>query len=209
MPRIKSLKAMSYLFFDTETTGFPLKNSTPFEDSAQPHLVQIAAISYDEEFNKLESFCEIVYPEGLILGKETSWIIPEAAAKIHRITQGRAVREGKDIHKVISKFNNLLNSSKVLLAHNIDFDLKILKIAYSRLQMDLHLPKSLFCTMKSTTEICKIPNTRGWGGAYKWPSLSELHLSLFKKDFEGAHDALVDVEATARCFIELKKRKLI
>ena len=193
---------MTYLFFDTETTGFPLKN-LPLEDSGQPHLVQIAAI------NKIESFCEIIYPEGLICGEETSWIIPDAAARIHRITQARAVNEGKDIHQVISQFNNLLNSSKTLLAHNIDFDLKILEIAYSRIQMDLDLPKNLFCTMKETTNICKIPNVKSWGGAYKWPNLAELHSFLFQKGFEGAHDALVDVEATARCFIELKKRKLI
>ena len=38
---------MSYLFFDTETTGFPVKGA-PWSDEKQPHLVQIAAILFDE-----------------------------------------------------------------------------------------------------------------------------------------------------------------
>ncbi len=199
---------MAYLFFDTETTGFPRKKE-PLNSSSQPHLVQLAAILYDKEFNKIESFCEIIYPQGRILKKEISWIIPEETAKIHRITQARAVSEGKNIHEVISKFSNLLKSSKTLIAHNIDFDLKILEIAFIRVGMDLSLPKNLLCTMKTTTDICQIPNTKSWGGLYKWPSLSELHRHLFQKEFEGAHDALVDVEATARCFFELKNKNLI
>ncbi|MBT01615.1 DNA polymerase III subunit epsilon [bacterium] len=197
---------MSYLFFDTETTGFPVKGA-PWSDERQPHLVQIAAILYDKDFNEVANVSEIIYPEAVISGHEQSWIIPESAAKIHRITQARAVEYGKNIHKVLNKFNEMLLSSKMLIAHNIDFDLKILKIAYTRIGSDLILPEDLFCTMKSTTDICKIPNKRGWGG-YKWPNLSELHTFLFNESFDGAHDALVDVKATARCFMELKNRSL-
>jgi hypothetical protein len=35
--------------------------------------------------------------------------------------------------------------------------------------------------------------------------LSELHTKLFGKDFEGAHDAFADIDATEKCFWELKK----
>ncbi len=81
---------MSYLFFDTETTGFPVKGA-PWSDERQPHLVQIAAILYDKDFNEVENVSEIIYPEAFISGHEQSWIIPESAAKIHRIKQARAV----------------------------------------------------------------------------------------------------------------------
>ena len=43
------------------------------------------------------------------------------------------------------------------------------------------------------------PGPRG----FKWPSLGELHHALFNKGFDDAHDAAADVEATARCFLEL------
>jgi len=61
------------------------------------------------------------------------------------------------------------------------------------------------CTMQSTTDICKLPSQYG----FKWPSLQELHKFLFGCDFEGAHDASDDVTAMAKCFFELKRRKLL
>ena len=46
-------KAMSYLFFDTETTGLPLRWNAPITDIANwPRLVQLAWIVYDTEKHK-------------------------------------------------------------------------------------------------------------------------------------------------------------
>ena len=36
--------------------------------------------------------------------------------------------------------------------------------------------------------------------------LEELYQSLFREPIKGAHDALIDVEATVRCFNELRSR---
>jgi hypothetical protein len=36
-----------------------------------------------------------------------------------------------------------------------------------------------------------------------------LHYKLFEKDFNEAHNALKDIEATARCFWEMKRRGII
>lgn len=41
----------------------------------------------------------------------------------------------------------------------------------------------------------------------KWPTLQELHTFLFGVGFEGAHDALVDVRACAKCYWEIQRRK--
>jgi DNA polymerase III alpha subunit (gram-positive type) len=59
--------------------------------------------------------------------------------------------------------------------------------------------------MKSPSVInyCAIPPFRY--GKYKWPKLSELHQKLFGTDFEEAHNANVDIQATAKCFWELKR----
>ena len=61
------------------------------------------------------------------------------------------------------------------------------------------------------TDLCKLPFPDGTAsnGQYKWPKLTELHEFLFGESFTGAHDALTDVKATARCFWELYKRRLI
>ena len=60
--------------------------------------------------------------------------------------------------------------------------------------------------MKESMDFCQLP---GQFGDYKWPKLQELHIKLFNKGFENAHDALVDVEATARCFFEMMKRDAV
>lgn len=52
----------------------------------------------------------------------------------------------------------------------------------------------------NSTNFCKISGPYG----NKWPKLSELHFKLFKTDFSEAHNALVDIEITAKCFWELK-----
>ena len=59
------------------------------------------------------------------------------------------------------------------------------------------------CTMKSSIDLCKLPPVRY--GSFKFPKLEELHHHLFGCSFDGAHDALEDVRATARCFFEMKK----
>lgn len=59
--------------------------------------------------------------------------------------------------------------------------------------------------MLTATNYCRIPGLYG----YKWPKLSELHIKLFGVDFDDAHDASVDINATEKCFWELKKRGLI
>lgn len=70
------------------------------------------------------------------------------------------------------------------------------------------LDGKLLCTMQSSVNLCQIPYPSGRKG-FKWPKLTELHRFLFERDFENAHTALGDVEATVDCFVELHKRKKI
>ena len=60
------------------------------------------------------------------------------------------------------------------------------------------------CT-ELTAELCKLPGGRG--GKFKLPTLTELHEFLFSSPFHDAHNASADVEATARCFLELIRIK--
>lgn len=67
--------------------------------------------------------------------------------------------------------------------------------------------KPRICTMLESVYHCKIPF--GYKKGYKWPKLTELYKTLFNEEFEGAHGALADIEATAKCFFELKKLGVI
>jgi DNA polymerase III subunit epsilon len=184
------------LFFDTETTGLPRNWKAPVTDvNNWPRLVQLAFLLYDREGNRISEKCFIIKPEG--------FKIPADAARIHGITTEIAASEGKELNSVLKEFSDSADNSNYLVAHNISFDEKIVGAELLRNQMTNFIPaKKRICTMQSTTDFCKIQGPYG----YKWPSLQELHFKLFGETFVEAHDALVDINATAKCFWELRKR---
>src|ERR1035437_678667 len=101
-----------YLFFDTETTGTPRNYKAPVTDlNNWPRLVQIARILHDKDGNTLAKESSIIKPNG--------FIIPSDAAKIHGITTDIAQKNGVDLLPVLKSFNNLIDSSEYLIAHNI------------------------------------------------------------------------------------------
>ncbi len=188
-----------YLFFDTETTGLPKKWNAPVSDTNNwPRLVQIAWQHYDDEGTMLSEKDYIIKPDG--------FIIPEDASRVHGITTDRANDEGVDLKGVLEEFTSLIDESQVLVAHNMNFDEKIIGAEFIREGIKNTLfDTERLCTMKAATDYCKLPGKYG----YKWPKLSELHVKLFDVDFEEAHNASVDITACAKCFWELKKRGVI
>ncbi len=92
------------------------------------------------------------------------------------------------------------------MAHNMSFDEKIVGAEFLRKNMTNSVAKKRrICTMVSSTNFCAIDGPYG----YKWPKLSELHYKLFRTGFNEAHNAAVDITATAKCFWELKSRGII
>jgi DNA polymerase III epsilon subunit-like protein len=134
--------------------------------------------------------------------------IPEEAANIHGITTERALKEGLPLRDVLRYFCCALKLCDAVVCHNTGFDLNVVGSEFLRLATINHLDGvKAIDTMRPLSEYVGLPNK--WGTGYKWPSLQELHNKLFDCGFEDAHDANVDIEATARCFWELKKRGLI
>ncbi|MBQ9184492.1 MAG: 3'-5' exonuclease [Bacteroidales bacterium] len=194
------------LFFDTETDGLPsdYRFSAHWAPQNWPHIVQLAWLVMDDEGNELSSGNTIIRPEGFVIS-------PEATA-IHGISHQRALAEGEALHKVLKKFRRVLEGTYLNVAHNLWFDANVVAADMSRCGMDddiLYWPG--YCTMEGTTDLCKLPFATEVhpDAEYKWPKLSELHDFLFGCGFQGAHDAMNDVRATAKCFWELYRRKLI
>lgn len=185
------------LFFDTETTGLPKNWKAPVTDLDNwPRLVQLAYLIYDYSGNLIYSCNEIVKPNG--------FTIPKEASDVHGITTEKAIQRGSDLNEIFEIFNLHLKRTKAIVAHNMAYDEKIIGSELIRLGLDNILDsKEKICTMESTVDLCRIKGSYG----YKWPKLEELHRFLFIHDFEGAHDALADIQATAKCFWELVKRK--
>ena len=187
-----------YLFFDTETTGLPRNYNAPSSDvSNWPRVVQLAWMQCDRNGNKIASHNHIIKPEG--------FTIPLDSTRIHGITHERAVGEGVPLKQVLPRFTKALNDSHLTIAHNFGFDQHILEAESLRHNIPIRfLESKSLCTMKASTNFCKLRNANG----YKWPKLSELHSVLFNEPFE-AHNAEKDVEACARCFFELKRKGAI
>ncbi|MDP3899635.1 MAG: 3'-5' exonuclease [bacterium] len=188
-----------FLFFDTETTGLPRDWQAPVEDVDNwPRLVQLAWLVSDENGKEVSGNNFIIRPDG--------FIIPEEASNVHGITTERALAEGVDLAEALTEFGQALAAAKVLVAHNIRFDEKIMGAEFARQAIQNNfftLPR--VCTMQESTDYCGIEGYYG----YKWPKLMELHQKLFDESFDGAHDALADVRACAKCFFELMARGVI
>ena len=183
------------LFFDTETTGLPKNWKAPVTDvNNWPRLVQLAYLYYDGNGRKILGGDYIIKPEG--------FTIPSDASKIHGISTERAIRDGKSLITVLLDFQSLIDEAEVLVAHNMNFDEKIVGAEFLRNGMRNSIPsKKKICTMESTTTYCALNGPYG----YKWPKLSELHYKLFRTGFDEAHNAAFDISATAKCFWELKR----
>jgi len=188
-----------FLFFDTETTGLPKRYWAPLDDLDNwPRLVQLAWLLTDETGREIKSISKIIKPNG--------FIIPAEAAAVHGISTERAHEEGVSLNPVLKEFVSAVDEAKILVAHNIQFDEKIMGAELLRNKHEHKLfERPKICTMQSSTNYCAIPSEYG----YKWPKLVELHNCLFGEEFKDAHDALADVRACARCFFELIDRGVI
>ena len=190
----------NYLFFDTETVGLPKDYEAPSSDTDNwPRMVQLSWILTDNSGNVISTNDCIVRPDG--------FVVPDEAAAIHGITTERALAEGLPLDSVLLLFANALDSAEYIVGHNISFDIHVVDAEFIRRGLDARLiSMKAYCTMIAGTDYCKLP---GNYGHYKWPNLQELHKKLFGTEFDGAHNSAADVEATCKCFWEMRRRKLI
>ena len=182
-------------FFDTETTGLPRSYKAPVSDlNNWPRLIQVAWLVTEEGGKEIKSAEYIIKPD--------DFSIPAEAAKIHGITDEIANRSGVALKPVLEEIAADIAAATVLIAHNIQFDEKIVGAEFLRTGSRNHLEaKPRECTMHSSTNYCGIPGPYG----NKWPKLQELHEKLFQKAFPDAHNALADVRACAKCYFELRR----
>lgn len=189
---------MKICVFDTETTGFPVRGGTLDQ---QPHIVQFAAIIW--EIDDENNYKELERHNFLIKPKIP---IPFSASQVHGIYD-RDVENEPYIEEKIDEIMKILNGVDVVAGHNVAYDEEVISYELERMNRSgEYTPAQVICTMRSSTDYCKLQ----WRGmSYKPPKLAELHKFLFEEWFEWAHDAMIDVEATMRSFVELVKRGVI
>lgn len=191
------------LFFDTETTGLPVRGGALQQ---QPRIVQLAAMLTTHAGEERACFSTLIQPAG--------WVIPPEAAAIHGISTERAAAEGVPLRVALHVLYAWLGASRTVVAHNIRFDWQMLRWeterAYGCVPSEDSMP-ARFCTMDAATPVVNLPPTARMLAAGfnrpKAPKLEECVKHFFGERLEGAHDALVDVRACARVFLHLQTLK--
>lgn len=193
---------MKILTFDVETTGLAPRYTDIAHTHRFPYVVQLSWLVYDTGANKVSSINDylIKLPDGVK--------IPEESTEIHGITNNM-MKGGKDIRRVLIKFANDYANCKIIVAHNINFDKKMMDVEFYREGMIGYLDKfrkKMFCTMQSSKTFCNLTMISKYTGKtmLKWPKLCELHDKLFGEIMSNTHNALVDILMCFRCYYKLE-----
>lgn len=193
---------MNFFFFDTETTGLPNRSqNVPLNDPTQPHITQLGGILQIGNRDALV-INTLIKPDNwrtLACGGQIGAIAKELTG----ITEEMCEADGIPIRDAMNLFVCAAANADFLVCHNKSFDQQLVMFEYARLCPEERASnafenKPALCTMLKLTPICRIPKKSGSGT--KWPKLQEAYKYLFGTNFSGAHDAIIDIEATRRVF---------
>ncbi len=194
------------VFLDSETDGL-WRVGHDERQPGQPRPVQVA-------FARYTLAGEEVFSASFLISPAPTWPeLTQHSITIHGISEATR-RAGLDVPQAAGLIKAALprrNGPGLVTVggHNVGYDLLVLRAMYFELGMDDFADELLAApnvdTMQMGIDVCKLPRRDGEPG-HKRPSLTELHTHLFGVKFESAHDALADVRASARCYLELKHR---
>lgn len=179
------------LFIDTETTGIPKDWDAPYsDDDSWPCSVQVAWAIYTKDGRKVKAANFYV--------RDDDFAITPASIKIHGITHDFLQEHGVQREEVLTHLAADLNEYQPLVvAHFMQLDYHMVGVCFYRAGLENPLPAlPLFCTMRATSSFLLHPHQR-------FLRLGELYERLFGEPLEHQHNAMVDAEATAKCFFEL------
>lgn len=198
---------MKVMVFDTETTGLPkYMKHTPNQNNLDnwPHIVQMSYIIYDTDTDRVLNITDhiIRVPEGVQITEEN--------AAIHGITQ-EISQQGIPLNMALDEFMVEFDNVDLIIAHNIEFDKKMLMAELYRADYILcvdkiHTSTKYVCTMQEGIDLCNIKAfTKIEKKEYiKWPTLAELCQHLFNYEPKNLHNSLNDVAICLRCFLKMR-----
>ena len=168
---------MSYIFFDTETTGLPKPDAAPLRD--QPQIIEFAGIRTDDDFNEVARF-EFLCNPGCPL--------PEEIVKITGITDADLADKLPFVTH-LPALSEFFLGTRSMVAHNLAFDKSLLKFELLRLGKELAFPwpPNQICTVEAS-----------YGIKNRRLRLYELHEMACGERHKDAHRAMADVEALLR-----------
>jgi DNA polymerase-3 subunit alpha len=180
------------LVIDTETTGL-LRSHKDF--IGQPGICQIGALKLADDDTVLSSLNVLVNPEGV------KW--EEGAMKTHGITPEH-VKDAPTFFEIAPLLAGFVMGCDTWIGFNTPFDKDVLYWQLMRYGFEKNFPWPVhdIDVMVLAGRHMEMEGKRG----LKMPKLQEAYEFLFGKRFDGAHDALADVQATADIWKALRDR---
>ncbi|MEM1327425.1 MAG: hypothetical protein AAGI23_15785 [Bacteroidota bacterium] len=184
---------MSYLLLDTATTS---------KYQLHARLIHLAYIQTDENGQIIHQQCNLIRPDGFQIDN----------ADVHGISQDKAMQQGDTAADVLRPLLEKMNDTQLLIAHNIDYAMKVLfnevrELGWNKSYFNLLYNKPTCCTMQSSIGFCNIRDPKR--DRLKFPRLSELHHKLFQRDYELDENGHSKVYALNDCFFELKRLNIV
>ncbi|WP_375435050.1 exonuclease domain-containing protein [uncultured Hymenobacter sp.] len=181
------------LFVDTETTGLPAGWSKPYSSERNwPYIAQLAWVVYTLEG-------ELVKTENHYIRVPSGRMRPSALA-IHGLTPDFLDQHGEARSIVMQRFfNDLRTYGPLVVGHYMRLDFHMIGVEFHRTGLpNLLAELPTLCTMQTSQRQAQAQER-------SFLRLGELHEHLFKEPMARQHDALIDAQATARCFFELRR----
>jgi DNA polymerase-3 subunit alpha (Gram-positive type) len=177
------------IVFDTETTG--LLKSSIVDLNKQPKIIEYAAIKLDD--NSLDEIDRIEF----LVNPEQK--LEPIITKITGLTDKDLFNQ-KTFSAHYGQLAKFHLGEKFLFAHNMQFDISLLKFELMRIGRETQFPypPAQICTVNKTIHI----------NGYRL-NLAKLYKFLFNKEMKEAHRAMIDVEYLTKCVKELIKREII
>lgn len=181
------------IILDCETTGLPEYTSTrripSYKQLSKYDKCRIVSISWivTQKDEVVQQAYYLIKPDGFVVTSESQ--------AIHGISHQEACDKGVPLAVMVSELKTCLEDCVNIVAHNIEFDIHVIKSELYRYNymdlLDLIENKHLICTMKKGKEVMK---TR------KYPKLGELYKYLYNEEIQNAHNAQYDTLYCYRCY---------
>jgi DNA polymerase III epsilon subunit-like protein len=211
-------KKSRVIVFDVETTGLLPKTDASGNVpilSQYPYVIQFSFLVYNIFLKKIEKS----YDFYIKIPADVE--ISDKITELTGITREICDNKGVSIVYAIEQFYNEYINCSCVIAHNIEFDKKMIKVELQRNKNNINEFEPFcintfhslyeetnnirnYCTMRAGINICNITATSEKGKPYKkWPKLVELYFHLFKEMPNGLHNSMVDILACLRCYLKM------
>lgn len=198
----ENLEANYKFVFDTETTGLPVRekkrklNYINLENFQNSRLVSLSYLILNKNNEIVKKKTYYIKPD--------NFVVSEESINIHGLSTKFLNDNGIDIYELFLNLYNTFEKYKInlIISHNIDFDINILKselLRYNQFEL-LNIIENIttYCTMLEAQQKMNVG---------KWPKLAEAYKHFYNDNITNAHNAEYD---TFYCYkIYLKTNNII